>query len=321
MGDPCRNLQHEGCLSKVKFESRRSCPLHESAETSGASEDLRYFGSVQDKLTGQSFQILRCSSCGVGLTDPYPTEATVRYLYEGRGSVVNFDPIRGTVMDHLKDLSALRDLRWVHRMGNRPKILSVLDFGTGNGRFSLASKKEFRGCQVDAMDFDIDPPLALVGVEGVRYLSHEDFPRSGLERYDLIPLRHVLEHVHDPIGFLRSMTYRLSAGGILYIEVPNLESAYIRHFGSIANAFSVPYHLFNFDANSLETVVRTAGLRCRMATRGQPLAGCVLASLLNQERSLVHQLVGVMIHPIQMVMDWMHGKYILAAVCKLDVAG
>lgn len=300
-------------INKVEFASRKTCPLHDCGG-SEASGELRLFESVDDELTGRTFRILRCSTCGAGLTDPYPTESTVKWLYEGRTSVSNFDPIRGTLMDKLKDFLARRDIRRIHTLGGHPKINSVLDFGAGNGRFTLASRSIFPGCNVDAVDFDPDPPSNLNGLQGIRYLPLETFLKTS-EQYDLILLRYVLEHVHDPVSFLRTLTHRLSPGGILYIEVPNINSAHIRYFGRIANAFSVPYHLFNFDITSLESVIHSAGLNCRITHKGLPMAGCVLATLLKQERSFVHQIAGMILHPVQMVMDWKYGKYILAAIC------
>ena len=301
-------------IAKVEFLARDKCPLHDRSGTT-ESDALRFFSSVDDKLTGRTFRILRCSTCGVGLTDPYPSEATVKWLYEGRDSVSNFDTIRGTVIDRLKDYFARRDIRRVHAMGGRPPVNSVLDFGAGVGRFSLALKRVFPGCRVDAVDFDKDPPRDLVGVDRINYLPLDAFRRES-KQYDLIVLRYVLEHVHHPVELLRELANRLSAGGILYVEVPNIDSANIHYFGKIANTFSVPYHLFNFDVSSLQSVVQSAGLSCEIIHKGLPMAGCVLASLLNQERNFWHQLAGVMLHPVQIVMDWMRGKYLLAAVCK-----
>lgn len=301
-------------IEKVEFLTRDLCPLH-AGSGAEAPDSLRFFCSVKDNLTGRNFRILRCATCGVGLTDPYPSEATVKWLYEGRDSVANFDPIRRTVIDRLKDYFACRDIRRAHSLGGGGRIDSILDFGAGNGRFCLASKRVFPGCHVDAVDFDREPPPGLIGIDGIRYLTLEAF-RNESKRYDLILLRHVLEHVHNPDALLWTLAERLSAGGVLYIEVPNIDSAHIYYFGKSANGFSVPYHLFHFDAASLQSLIHLAGLSCEIFQKGLPLAGSVLASLLKQERNFAHQLAGVMLHPVQMVMDRMRGKFVLVAVCK-----
>ncbi|MBN1364313.1 MAG: class I SAM-dependent methyltransferase [Syntrophaceae bacterium] len=301
-------------LHKVKFEQRQTCPLHKNIENN-KSIKLIPFASINDKPTGRTFKILRCSKCGVGLTDPFPTEETVKWLYEGRESLSNFDPIHGTIMDGIKDFFARRDLRKVYSKAGYPKIASVLDFGTGNGRFSIASSKVFPKCKVDAVDFDTYPPPSLVGIKSITYIPLTTFLETS-QKYDFILLRHVLEHIHDPLNFLSSLAKRLTSKGILYIEVPNIESASVRYFSQIANALSVPYHLFNFNIPSLQNVISLVGLNYSIKTKGMPFAGCVLAAVLKQDRKPIHQFFGILLHPVQMIMDFIWGKFILAAICK-----
>jgi 2-polyprenyl-3-methyl-5-hydroxy-6-metoxy-1,4-benzoquinol methylase len=301
-------------LDKVEYLRRIACPFH-SFSKNGTSETLHEFESINDKTTGQTFRILRCSLCGAGLTDPYPSEATVKWLYLGRESVSNFDPIRGTIMDWMKGVFAQKDLRRAHALGSSPEIASVLDFGAGVGRFSLASKEAFPNCCVDAVDFDHDPPSYLQGIAGIRYLQYHNF-LAETRQYDFILLRGVLEHVHDPVNLLQELGRRLSPRGILYMEVPNIDSAYIHYFGRDCNGYGVPYHLFNFDFSSFETIIKAAGLTGRIFFKGLPLAGCVLATKLRQERTLVHQIAGIILHPAQLYLESKKGKYILAAVCS-----
>ena len=158
--------------------------------------------------------------------------------------------------------------------------------------------------------------------EKIQYQRLEDF-KAGSERYDLILLRHVLEHVHDPIGFLQSLARRLTPGGVLYVEVPNQDSAYIRLFGARANVFAVPFHLFYFAGPSLERVVNAAGLKlkCQIKQKGMPLTGSVIAELLKQERRLWHQLAGILLHPFQFALERCYGKPNLAAFCCLNSPG
>lgn len=301
-------------LDNVVYVAREKCPLHdESAD--GRPNSLRHYASIDDKVTGRSFKIMRCAACGTGLTDPYPSESTVKWLYLGRESVSNFDPIRGTIMDWVKDIFARSDIRRAHALGGSPDVASVLDFGAGSGRFSLASKQVFPKSSVDAVDFDEQPPPYLRNVPGVRYLPMASFLQE-TRQYDLIVLRGVLEHVHDPIGMLRSLGQRLTPRGSLYLEVPNIDSAYIHYCGRGCNAYGVPYHLFNFDPASFHAVIRQSGLTGKMFPKGLPLAGCVLANTLGQQRNLAHQFAGIMLHPLQLLLEWRGGKYVLAAVCK-----
>ena len=91
--------------------------------------------------------------------------------------------------------------------------LSLIEVGCGKGQFLE---------QLSAEGFDvtgIDPTY-----EGSNPRVVKDYftPALGLQAQGLV-LRHVLEHVQDPLGFLRSL--RESNGGIgrIYIEVPCLD--------------------------------------------------------------------------------------------------
>jgi len=301
-------------LDKVEYLAREKCPLHDDC-AGGGQERLRLHTSIDDKVTRRSFRIMRCATCGTGLTDPYPSESTVKWLYLGRDSVSNFDPIRGTIMDWLKGIFARRDIRHAHVLGGSPEVASILDFGAGSGRFSLAAKQVFPTSGVDAVDFDEEPPPYLRNMPGIRYLTMESYLKE-TKKYDLIVLRGVLEHVHDPIGMLRLLGQRLTPSGIVYLEVPNIDSAYIRYCGRNCNAYGVPYHLFNFDPASFPAVLRASGLTGKIFFKGLPLAGCVLANTLGQKRNLAHQFAGIVLHPLQLLLEWRSGRYVLAAVCK-----
>lgn len=300
-------------MDRVRFVSRISCPLH-GAGAGAAPVGLQPWKSVHVDRAQQPFRLLKCPSCGVALTDPYPSEDTVAWLYEGRNSEDNYDPIRGSLIDRLKDFFARRDIRRIRDRAARPTFKSILDLGTGNGRFALACRDVFPGSRVDATDLQTDPPPALRAASGIRYVPLGIMQGESC-RYELIILRHVLEHLHDPLALLSTLAQRLTPEGVLYIEVPNYDSAQTRLFSSSANAFFLPYHLFHFNKSSLEKFLGTAGLDCRISTITLPITGCILAALLKQKRSWVHQSLGIALHPLQVLLDLIFGKSVLAAVC------
>ena len=233
-------------------------------------------------------------------------------MYDGRGSASNFDPIRGTTIDRLKDISARRDLGRIKLASGAP-IRSVLDHGAGNGRFAVQSEAVFPGCRADAVDFAPVGPAGLPA--SVRYLSTAEFD-ADQATYDLILLRHVLEHTEDPVAFLGRLAARLSPSGVIYVEVPNRRSAYIRLFGSRANAFQVPYHLLHFEQTSFSRVLGAAGLEGRIVPKEMPLAGAAIADWLGQQRNRWHQLAGIALEPLQWPSTGPLGKPCLSVVAR-----
>src|ERR1035437_4431924 len=167
------------------------------------------------------FDVLFCSRRKLGFTDPFPTEETSGYLYEAKDGS-DFDVIRHSVIDVVKDFLSVRQVRGL-APHNNPR--SALDFATGNGRFALSASRAFPGARVDAVDYQDSPPPLLEDRHDarVRYYSLMDFPKQD-QAYDLIILRHVLEHTHHPVDLVRDLAARLTPDGVIYIEVPNLDS-------------------------------------------------------------------------------------------------
>jgi 2-polyprenyl-3-methyl-5-hydroxy-6-metoxy-1,4-benzoquinol methylase len=133
-----------------------------------------------------------------------------------------------------------------------PRKARVLDIGAGHGW--IAQSMSEQSIEIAAYDF-IEPD----SVNANQILSRQvNFPISrflGIDdvtnQYDLIFLNHVLEHVADPINFLKIISDKLKLGGIIYIESPNMDHVFKE------NVF--PHTLF-FSKRSLHSIAKKLGL-------------------------------------------------------------
>jgi SAM-dependent methyltransferase len=87
-----------------------------------------------------------------------------------------------------------------------------------------------------------------------------DAPFAG-ESFDVITCFDVLEHVYRPADLMAKMRNWLKPDGIIYIQVPNIESAEARVFRSYWHGLELPRHLFHFSPTSLHRMAGTVGLR------------------------------------------------------------
>ena len=81
--------------------------------------------------------------------------------------------------------------------------------------------------------------------------------------FDLITAFHVLEHLPDPREMLRNLSNLLGEGGRMIIEVPSSEDVLLSLYDCAAfQDFTYwSQHLFLFNAQTLETLARQAGMR------------------------------------------------------------
>ena len=81
------------------------------------------------------------------------------------------------------------------------------------------------------------------------------------ERFDVIFLGQVIEHVNDPAMVVRRLTQLLAPGGLLVLSTPNLDSAQARMFGPTWSHWHVPYHRVLFGIESMRELGRVCALR------------------------------------------------------------
>jgi len=87
------------------------------------------------------------------------------------------------------------------------------------------------------------------------------------ERYDLVFVRNVLEHVLDPISLLENLKQLVTPSGICAVTVPNDASEWQENLlatGAVPRRFwiAIPDHISYFTANGLRNVATSTGWHC-----------------------------------------------------------
>ncbi len=132
----------------------------------------------------------------------------------------------------------------------------VLEIGCGSG--GILKKFQNEGSSVLGLDYD-DRFIA----EGrrndieIRKGSLETLDSS--ERFDCIILSHVLEHIVDPGDMLEEIKKYLLQDGIVYIEVPSLNSLLDGMYGSDIQQYFQNAHTIHFSTDSLRNLAISSG--------------------------------------------------------------
>jgi SAM-dependent methyltransferase len=137
----------------------------------------------------------------------------------------------------------------------KSKTPSLLDVGSGLAVFPFQMKKA--GWCVTALDPDERAAIHAREMAEVRVI-HGDFltwePESE-ERFDLITLNKVLEHVEDPVAMLGRARRWIRPGGLLYVEVPDASAAQ----GGLGREEFFIEHLHVFSPDSFALCMKKAG--------------------------------------------------------------
>lgn len=131
----------------------------------------------------------------------------------------------------------------------------VLDAGCGAGG-NLAPFKE-RGARAIGIELD-ESYVSYARHQGldVRVNSIQNFQPN--RKFDFIILSHVLEHT-EPIEVLGTLKHWLKPEGLLYVEVPSLESVIKGAYGFKLQNYFQNAHLIHFNRMHLIFVARAAG--------------------------------------------------------------
>jgi 2-polyprenyl-3-methyl-5-hydroxy-6-metoxy-1,4-benzoquinol methylase len=152
-------------------------------------------------------------------------------------------------------IAALGARRAADLLPRIPSVARTMDVGCGAGElvFMLSS------CGDDARGFDPDSHY----IDWARRVIGPAVERNSVDTIqiepsslDLVTMYHVLEHMRDPGSVVRKCASWLKAGGLMVIEVPNLESTVQAPGHQYQKA-----HLHYFNETSLVTMGSRAGLR------------------------------------------------------------
>ena len=248
-------------------DERAVCPACAHADFRLYREVVSGVREVPDGLDRGAFvhvRIERCASCGLYRTVHLGDPRTPAQLYEEDS--VSFEASAskiGAAGD--RSPSSTDELSM---LGVEPPA-RLLDVGCGAGAFlSRAARAGY-----EASGIDLDPKAVAFARDrlglSVQRMSLEELPQS--ERYDVITMLGVLEHIPEPARFLSWAREHLADGGEVLIGVPHagsLNRLVSRLSRDEWDMFLEPGHLYHYDVRTLGMLAARAGLTPRRWATG-----------------------------------------------------
>ncbi len=221
------------------------------------------------ELEKDHMRIVRCTACDLVYVSPTFDEAHYKTVYRS-----------AEYQDIVRDLGMSSHDYRVQRFGReRVEIMTrhlraarprMLDVGCSTG-FVVEAARE-RGWE--AVGLDLNPSAVEYGKSrglDLRTVALED---AGFEpaSFDAVCLFDVLEHLIDPVRTLRACVRLLRPDGIVFLYVPNYDSASRLLMGQNAHFIWPTHHLNYYTPVTIRDLLRREGLRTDyLATEGLDL--------------------------------------------------
>ena len=233
----------------------RNCPVCDAVEN-------ELFLTVPDHMiTKETFQVVRCKSCGFHFTNPIPQESEIGKYYKSEEYISHSSNNRGIVnkaYNVVRNITLKRKLKLITRLSSGKELLDV---GAGTGHFLNVCKNA--GWSVQGLEPD----------EDARDFAKENFsllldPLTDLfelkeNSKDVITMWHVLEHVYHLKRDVAELVRILKPDGVLIIAVPNMSSSDAQKYKELWAAYDVPRHLYHFQKESILNLMSQFNLECK----------------------------------------------------------
>lgn len=228
-----------------------NCLFCNSSESKVSVYEDTYFN-------GKLFTYRQCKKCSLVYLAPLPTQEDYVEMYP-----ISYQ----SAIQVQANGSYQRLLEQINHLGEGKKLL---DYGCGNGRFVVEALDA--GFQVTGTEFSPElVQLLQKKIPIAEFYTVEDF-KSHTEKYDVIFMSNVLEHLSNPKEIMQMLYERLQVGGLMVLEGP------IEHNFSLAASFRkavfairktlfkkrahhVPRHIFYANAKNQRDFLEHLGLQ------------------------------------------------------------
>jgi SAM-dependent methyltransferase len=212
------------------------------------TQDSTVYISTKDYFKSrEDFDLVLHPRCGFLITTPQPPSEDLASYYESEDYISHSSTQKGLV-------PFLYGLVQHWSLKNKKSLVSklskqkgrLLDIGAGTGAFCETIKQN--GWDVSG----VEPNKKARTIAAQRQLSLlENIDDFQDQKFDVITLWHVLEHLPDLEKTIIKIEKLLSPKGFLIVAVPNYKSFDAKYYKQFWAAYDTPRHLWHFSQKSM----------------------------------------------------------------------
>lgn len=222
---------------------------------------------MQGYQKGRQFQIYRCKNCNTSFSNPHEADEKIYdYIYTQAAITPGYNRYAVYASeikcqsDPLHYLSLKEGAYYAIKTileEQNDKSLSILEVGSGLGYLTFAIHQ--KGFNITGLDISTDAVANSIERFGDFYVAKDvyQYASGNRNRYDMVILTEVIEHVHNPGDFCDHLISLLNKDGKLIITTPN-KSAFPAT--DIWETELPPVHLSWFSEKSFKVLAKEMNL-------------------------------------------------------------
>jgi len=210
------------------------CPL------CGNTNNFIHIESINDPETALEYKMYRCPECSLEFSFPMKSAPPSHYeKFERYFERWEFKKVLDLVPF---------------------KKAKIIDIGCGEGYFlKLAKEKGFEVFGIDFNENAIKIAKEKFGIENLYPYTLEEFmEKFPNEKFDFVCFFHLLEHLEDPLNFMKNIKKILKEDGYIAFSLPNPKRFFL-YFNFREEWDFPPHHLTRWNEKSIDKLLNILG--------------------------------------------------------------
>jgi len=222
------------------------------------SSEIKPQLKAQDFLVSREyFEIYSCKKCQVRFTNPRPDELSLGKYYESDEYISHTNQGTSLVNSLYKiarNFTLRKKLKLINKFSGNKRLLDV---GCGTGHFISYCQQ----CKWQVSGVEPNASARNMARQNSQCTIYADITSIQGQKFDVITLWHVLEHLPDLDKTITSLKKLLEPKGIIIVAVPNYTAYEEKVFLEYWAAYDVPRHLYHFNKMAMDKLTTKHGLK------------------------------------------------------------
>ncbi len=230
-------------------ETLTQCPICQQSKFDS------YLTCQDFTVSKELFRLVRCQSCKFVFTNPRPDEKNIGKYYQSEEYISHqnkANSLTNILYKIVRNYTLRKKVQMINSISSKGDIL---DFGCGTGYFLDACKKD----KWNVTGVEPDSTARAIAKEKLNDNVHQSLDMIKKNKFKVITLWHVLEHIHQLNQSLEKFHQLLDVDGKLVLALPNLNSFDAKKYGAYWAGYDVPRHLYHFDQKSVSLLANKHG--------------------------------------------------------------